>query len=132
MKAVVMAGGEGARLRPLTSQRPKPLVPVAGRPIMEHILLLLRQHQVRDVIATVVLKPGPDPLEYGVVVVDEGGAVQRFLEKPSWGEVFSDLANTGIYVLDPAVFEHFERGQVVDWSADIFPRLLERGEPVYG
>src|SRR5437764_4907210 len=53
MRAVVMAGGEGSRLSPLTSQRPKPLVPVAGRPIMEHILLLLRQHQVRDVIATV-------------------------------------------------------------------------------
>src|ERR1700687_1942507 len=53
MKAVVMAGGEGSRLRPLTSQRPKPLVPVAGRPIMEHILLLLRRHQVREVVATV-------------------------------------------------------------------------------
>src|SRR5436190_12626164 len=53
MRAVVMAGGEGSRLRPLTSQRPKPLVPVAGRPIMEHILLLLRRHQVREVVATV-------------------------------------------------------------------------------
>jgi len=53
MKAVVMAGGEGSRLRPLTSTRPKPLVPVAGRPIMEHILLLLRRHQMRDVVATV-------------------------------------------------------------------------------
>jgi mannose-1-phosphate guanylyltransferase/phosphomannomutase len=203
-----MAGGEGSRLRPLTSQRPKPLVPVAGRPIMEHILLLLRQHQVRDVIATVqylgasirnyfgdgsdsgvaltysvedaplgtagsvrlaadrlrdtflvisgdaltdidlgaairfhkqrkamatiVLKPVPNPLEYGVVVVDDGGAVQRFLEKPSWGEVFSDLANTGIYVLDPAVFSYFEAGQVVDWSGDVFPKLLEEGEPIYG
>src|SRR5713226_2081035 len=53
MKAVVMAGGEGSRLRPLTSRRPKPLVPVAGRPIMEHILLHLRRHRVRDVIATI-------------------------------------------------------------------------------
>ncbi|HYR47368.1 MAG TPA: nucleotidyltransferase family protein, partial [Candidatus Polarisedimenticolia bacterium] len=53
MKAVVMAGGEGSRLRPLTSRQPKPLVPVAGRPIMEHILLHLRRHQMRDVIATV-------------------------------------------------------------------------------
>ncbi|MGH7776425.1 MAG: sugar phosphate nucleotidyltransferase [Candidatus Dormibacterales bacterium] len=208
MKAVVMAGGEGSRLRPLTSTRPKPLVPVAGRPIMEHILLHLRHHQVRDVIATVqylgasirnyfgdgseagvslaysvedfplgtagavklvqdqlretflvvsgdaltdidlgaairfhrergaaatiVLKPVVNPLEYGVVVVDSQGAVQRFLEKPSWGEVFSDLANTGIYVLEPEVFEHFAKDQVVDWSGDVFPRLLEVGEPVYG
>ncbi len=203
-----MAGGEGSRLRPLTSRQPKPLVPVAGRPIMEHILLHLRRHQMRDVIATVqylgasirnyfgdgseqgvaltysvedsplgtagsvmlarpqlnepflvisgdaltdvdlgaairfhrehraiatiVLKPVPNPLEYGVVVVDEGGAVQRFIEKPSWGEVISDLANTGIYVLDPAVFDFFRTGEVTDWSGDVFPKLLKQGEPVFG
>ena len=208
MKAVVMAGGEGSRLRPLTSRLPKPLVPVAGRPIMEHILLHLRRHRMRDVIATVqymgsairnyfgdgseqgvaltysvedsplgtagsvmlarhqltepflvisgdaltdidvaaavrfhrerralatiVLKPVPNPLEYGVVVVDEGGAVQRFIEKPSWGEVISDLANTGIYVLDPAIFDFFRPGEPTDWSADVFPRLLKEGEPVFG
>ncbi len=208
MRAVVMAGGEGSRLRPLTSQRPKPLVPVAGRPIMEHILLLLRRHQVREVVATVqylgahirnffgdgseqgvnlgysvedtplgtagsvklaedqltetfivisgdaltdidlgaavrfhrqrqsmatiVLKPVPNPLEYGVVVADDEGRVQRFLEKPSWGEVFSDLANTGIYVLDPAVFQYFKAGEVTDWSGDVFPKLLKEGEPVFG
>src|SRR6266568_1140052 len=208
MKAVVMAGGEGSRLRPLTSRQPKPLVPVAGRPIMEHILLHLRRHQMRDVIATVqylgasirnyfgdgsdqgvaltysvedsplgtagsvmlarqqlnepflvisgdaltdvdlgaavrfhrehralatiVLKPVPNPLEYGVVVVDDGGAVQRFIEKPSWGEVISDLANTGIYILDPAVFDFFRSGEVTDWSGDVFPKLLKQGEPVFG
>jgi len=208
MKAVVMAGGEGSRLRPLTSSLPKPLVPVAGRPIMEHILLHLRRHQLRDVVATVqymgasirnyfgdgsdqgvaltysvedsplgtagsvmlarpqlaetfvvisgdsltdidlgaaarfhrerkaiatiVLKPVPNPLEYGVVVVDEGGAVQRFIEKPSWGEVISDLANTGIYILDPAVFEFFRQGEITDWSGDVFPKLLKEGEHVFG
>src|SRR5216110_882050 len=208
MKAVVMAGGEGSRLRPLTSRQPKPLVPVVGRPIMEHILLHLRRHQMRDVVATVqylgssirnyfgdgseqgvaltysvedsplgtagsvmlarqfltepfvvisgdaltdidlaaaarfhrerkslatiVLKPVPNPLEYGVVVVDEGGAVQRFIEKPSWGEVISDLANTGIYILDPAVFDFFRAGEVTDWSGDVFPKLLKEGERVYG
>src|SRR6266542_3150761 len=208
MKAVVMAGGEGSRLRPLTSSMPKPLLPVAGRPIMEHILLHLRRHQLRDVVATVqymgasirnyfgdgseqgvaltysvedsplgtagsvmlarqqlnepfvvisgdsltdidlgaaarfhrerkaiatiVLKPVPNPLEYGVVVVDEGGAVQRFIEKPSWGEVISDLANTGIYVLDPAVFDFFRPGEPTDWSGDVFPKLLKEGEPVFG
>src|SRR5436189_6003702 len=208
MKAVVMAGGEGSRLRPLTSRQPKPLVPVVGRPIMEHILLHLRRHQMRDVVATVqylgssirnyfgdgseqgvaltysvedsplgtagsvmlarqfltdtfvvisgdaltdidlaaaarfhrerkslatiVLKPVPNPLEYGVVVVDEGGAVQRFIEKPSWGEVISDLANTGIYILDPSVFDFFRPGEVTDWSGDVFPKLLKEGEHVFG
>jgi len=208
MRAVVMAGGEGSRLRPLTSSMPKPLVPVAGRPIMEHILLHLRRHQLRDVVATVhymgasirnyfgdgseqgvaltysvedsplgtagsvmlarqqltepfvvisgdsltdidlgaaarfhrerkalatiVLKAVPNPLEYGVVVVDEGGAVQRFIEKPSWGEVISDLANTGIYILDPSVFDFFRPGEVTDWSGDVFPKLLKEGEHVFG
>ena len=42
MKAVVMAGGEGTRLRPLTSNQPKPMVPIVGKPCMEHILELLR------------------------------------------------------------------------------------------
>jgi mannose-1-phosphate guanylyltransferase/phosphomannomutase len=74
----------------------------------------------------------PNPLEYGVVVVDEGGAVQRFIEKPSWGEVISDLANTGIYVLDPAVFDFFRPGEPTDWSGDVFPKLLKQGEPVFG
>jgi mannose-1-phosphate guanylyltransferase/phosphomannomutase len=91
-----------------------------------------RFHRERRALATIVLKPVPNPLEYGVVVVDEGGAVQRFIEKPSWGEVISDLANTGIYVLDPAVFDFFRAGENTDWSGDVFPKLLKQGEPVFG
>ena len=53
MQAVIMAGGEGSRLRPLTSNMPKPMLPVANRPLMEHILLLLNRHGFTDVIATV-------------------------------------------------------------------------------
>ena len=49
MKAVVMAGGEGTRLRPLTSNQPKPMVPIVGKPCMEHILELLKQHGFEDV-----------------------------------------------------------------------------------
>src|SRR5712692_8402986 len=52
MKAVVMAGGEGSRLRPLTSGRPKPLVPVVGKPVMEHILTLLRKHGITEEVVT--------------------------------------------------------------------------------
>ena len=51
MKAVIMAGGEGTRLRAVTGARPKPLVPLLGRPLMEHILLLLRQHGFTEVCA---------------------------------------------------------------------------------
>src|SRR4249919_4088212 len=53
MKAVVMAGGEGTRLRPMTSSMPKPLLPVVNRPIMEHVLRLLRKHGMTDVVVTV-------------------------------------------------------------------------------
>ena len=57
MKAVVMAGGEGTRLRPLTSNQPKPMVPIVGKPCMEHILELLRGHAMDDVIVTVAFLP---------------------------------------------------------------------------
>ncbi len=208
MTAVVMAGGEGSRLRPLTSQYPKPLVPVVGTPVVEHILRLLRDHGITRVIltlqylgaeirnrlgdgsdldmeieyviedrplgtagsvrnaahlldgtflvisgdgltdidltsvidehrrrgsrASIVLKSVPNPLEYGVVVTDPDGRVRRFLEKPSWGEVFSDHANTGIYVIEPSVLEHIKPDTSVDWSQDVFPRMLRRHEPLFG
>ena len=52
MRAVVMAGGEGSRLRPLTSRRPKPLAPIANRPVMQHIVELLRSHGITEIVAT--------------------------------------------------------------------------------
>ena len=57
MKAVVMAGGEGTRLRPLTSNQPKPMVPVAGKPCMQHIIELLRRHGMTDIVVTVAYLP---------------------------------------------------------------------------
>ncbi|HSV74456.1 MAG TPA: mannose-1-phosphate guanyltransferase [Chthonomonadales bacterium] len=209
MKAVVMAGGEGTRLRPLTAHRPKPLAPVLNKPIMEHIIVLLKQHGIteivvtlhyladeiegyfgdgsdwgvklhysvedtplgtagsvkkaehllrddtfvivsgdaltdldltraidfhctRDSLATIVLSHVPNPLEFGVVITDEEGRIRRFLEKPSWGEVFSDTVNTGMYILEPAVFDYMVAGGNYDWSQDIFPRLLMDDRPLYG
>lgn len=203
-----MAGGEGSRLRPLTSQYPKPLVPVAGTPVIEHILRLLRDHGITQVVltlhylgaeirnrlgdgsdldmeieyvvedrplgtagsvrnaahfldetflvisgdaltdidltavveehrrreskASIVLKSVPNPLEYGVVVTDPEGRVRRFLEKPSWGEVFSDHVNTGIYVIEPEVLDLVKPDTSVDWSQDVFPTMLRRKEPPHG
>ena len=57
MKGVVMAGGEGTRLRPLTSNQPKPMVPIVGKPCMEHIVELLRRHDFSDVIVTLAFMP---------------------------------------------------------------------------
>jgi len=209
LKAVVMAGGEGSRLRPITSGRPKPLVPVGNLPIMEHILGLLARHGITDVVATLhfladeiqncfgdgsdlgvnliysiedtplgtagsvkqaeaQLKDGtfiivsgdaltdcdltkavafhrakksvatlvlyrvPNPLEFGVVITADDGRIVRFLEKPSWSEVFSDTVNTGMYILEPEVFERMEAGKSYDWSQHIFPQLLREGAPIYG
>jgi mannose-1-phosphate guanylyltransferase/phosphomannomutase len=208
MKAVVMAGGEGTRLRPLTSNQPKPMVPIVGKPCMEHIIELLREHGFDDIIVTVAflpqairsyfgvgeslgvnieysveesplgtagsvrlasdklddtflvisgdalcdfdltrlvkfhhkrgaavtigLKSVENPLEFGIVVTDEEGRIERFLEKPSWGQVFSDTINTGVYVLEPAVLEHVPEDRPFDFSKELFPLLLEMGRPLYG
>jgi mannose-1-phosphate guanylyltransferase/phosphomannomutase len=208
VKAVVMAGGEGTRLRPLTSNQPKPMVPIVGKPCMEHIVELLREHGFDEVVVTLAfmpqairsyfgdgeglgvkieysvedtplgtagsvkqaeaalqetflvisgdalcdvdlgalldfhrekkaavtigLKSVENPLEFGIVVTDEDGRVERFLEKPSWSQVFSDTINTGIYVIEPEVLRHIPTGQPYDWSKELFPYLLEMGRPMYG
>ncbi|WP_103566161.1 sugar phosphate nucleotidyltransferase [Actinomadura rubteroloni] len=209
MKAVVMAGGEGTRLRPMTANQPKPLLPLLNRPIMEHVLRLLKRHGfdetvvtvqflaslIRDyfgdgselgmtlsyateevplgtagsvknaeaalrddrfvvisgdaltdldltdmvrfhrengALVTIGLKRVPNPLEFGIVIADERGRIQRFLEKPTWGQVFSDTVNTGIYVMEPEVLDHVATGRPVDWSGDVFPRLLAEGAPLFG
>lgn len=208
MKAVVMAGGAGSRLRPLTVNRPKPMVPIVNRPVIGHILDLLKRHGITDVVitlqfmaeaiqdyfgdgsgigmnidysieesplgtagsvkqaqhllddtfivisgdaltdidlssviafhrqkkslATLTLYRVPNPLEYGVVILDEEGHIRQFLEKPSWGEVISDNVNTGIYVLEPQVLDYFPAETKYDFSQELFPTLLEKGDPMYG
>lgn len=208
MKAIIMAGGQGSRLRPLTCDIPKPMVPVANRPMMEYVIKLLCHHDLRDIaittcylpesiedyfddgrawgvrlhyviedrplgtagsvknvatyldetflvisgdsltdldlqsaiayhrekqaLATLVLTRVISPLEYGVVFTDGEGRIERFLEKPSWGEVFSDTVNTGIYILEPTVLSMIPFGTQFDFSRDLFPLLLENGEPLYG
>ena len=208
MQAVIMAGGEGSRLRPLTSNMPKPMLPIVNRPMMEHIILLLRKHGFTDLVATVqflssvirnyfgdgsdldvslsyateevplgtagsvlgardllsgtflvisgdaltdldlgevvdyhrkkgaaatlVLKRVPDPLEFGIVMTDEEGRIERFLEKPSWGQVFSDTINTGIYMLEPEVLDLIPPDEPYDFSSQLFPAMLDKGLPIYG
>src|SRR5579862_7563095 len=169
LKAVVMAGGEGTRLRPMTANQPKPMLPVVNRPIMEHVLRLLKRHGFTETVVTVQflaalvrnyfgdgeefgmsltamvnyhkekgalvtvgLANVPNPLEFGIVITSEDGRVQRFLEKPSWGQVFSDTVNTGVYVMEPEVLAEVPFGEAVDWSGDVFPKLVERGAPLFG
>jgi len=93
---------------------------------------LVRAHREAGALVTACLARVPDPLEFGIVIQTEDGRIERFLEKPTWGQVFSDTVNTGIYVMEPEVFDHVEPGVPVDWSGDVFPRLLELGAPLYG
>jgi mannose-1-phosphate guanylyltransferase/phosphomannomutase len=208
MKAVIMAGGEGTRLRPLTSNAPKPMMPLVNAPMMEHIVRLLKQHGFDEIVVTVAFMAnhirtyfgdGSDfgvrmvyateetplgtagsvrnamdelderflvisgdvltdldlsaivaqheenkalatiglvrvenPLEFGIVITREDGAIERFLEKPSWGQVFSDTINSGIFVLEPEIFDHIAPDRSVDFSSEVFPKLLEEGKPIYG
>lgn len=208
MKAVIMAGGEGTRLRPLTCNLPKPMVPVVNKPMMEHILNLLKRHNLREIastlcympemiqeyfndgsaynvsmhyyieekplgtagsvknaqqflnepfvvvsgdcltdinlsaaiqfhrekgaLATLVLTRVPNPLSYGVVIVNEDGQITQFLEKPSWSEVFSDTVNTGIYILEPEILDEIPSGEKYDFSQNLFPKLLAKKAPLYG
>jgi mannose-1-phosphate guanylyltransferase/phosphomannomutase len=208
VKAVIMAGGEGTRLRPLTSNQPKPMLPMANIPMMEHVVNLLRMHGFEDIVvtvafmanairtyfgdgsefgvrmvyatestplgtagsvrnardelderflvisgdvltdidlgevvafhdksgglATLALKEVDNPLEFGIVITREDRSIERFLEKPTWGQVFSDTINTGIYVLEPEIFDYIPGGQPVDFSGDSFPDALAAGKSLYG
>jgi len=208
MMAVVMAGGEGSRLRPLTTTIPKPMVPVANKPIIGHIFNLLRKSNIGDAVVTLCYLPDfikdylgngassgvnvsysmedrplgtagsvknlendldetfivlsgdlltdielseivkfhekkgssvtialtrvPNPVEYGIVTTDREGRITSFLEKPEWGQVFTDTVNTGIYVLEPDVLKHVPKDKPFDFSKDLFPILMKEKEQVCG
>jgi mannose-1-phosphate guanylyltransferase/phosphomannomutase len=93
---------------------------------------LIEFHKAKGGLVTVCLARVPNPLEFGITIVDDEGRVERFLEKPTWGQVFSDTVNTGIYVMEPEVFNYVEADVSVDWSGDVFPQLMKEGKPIYG
>ena len=89
-------------------------------------------HEEHGALATVALTPVENPLEFGIVITREDGSIDRFLEKPTWGQVFSDTINTGIYVFEPEIFDYIPDGRSVDFSSDVFPKLLADHRPLYG
>ena len=93
---------------------------------------IVRMHKKSGAVATLALKSVENPLEFGIVVTDEDGRIERFLEKPSWGQVFSDTINTGIYVLEPEVLKSIPHDEPYDFSKQLFPALLSRGKPLHG
>jgi mannose-1-phosphate guanylyltransferase len=210
-KAMVLAAGVGSRLDPLTSQVPKPLVPVANTPVMEHILKLLVRHGFTDVCAnlhylsdkivqyfgdgsqlgvnltfhneptltgdaggvrscreflqtgtfmvimgdlltdadlTAVLRAHKDKKalasiaikavakeelnRFGVVVTDKRGFITGFQEKPQPEEALSNMISTGIYILEPEVFNYIPKDNDYGFGRQLFPQLVQKGLPVLG
>jgi mannose-1-phosphate guanylyltransferase/phosphomannomutase len=208
MKGVILAGGLGTRMHPLTCDIPKPMLPFANKPIMQHSIELLAKHGITDIVVllfhqpetikkyfgdgslfgvkleyviapqnfgtagavkfaeqflddtfivlsadvitdfdlekvieyhkgkqakvTITLSRVENPLPYGIVVTDHDGRVKHFLEKPSWGEVITDTVNTGIYVISPLILREIPESREFDFSKDLFPKMLEAREPIYG
>ena len=89
-------------------------------------------HEKSGALATLALCAVDNPLEFGIVITREDGSVERFLEKPGWGQVFSDTINTGIYVLEPEIFDLIPEGRSVDFSSEVFPAALDAGKAVFG
>ena len=208
MKAVIMAGGKGSRLRPLTCTLPKPMMPVMNKPLMLYTIELLKKYGITDIavtlqhlpkriedyfgegeelgvnltyfeehiplgtaggvrnaadfldetfvvisgdaltdfdlkkaldfhrekkgMCTLLLTRVDNPLEFGVCTLDGNNRITRYLEKPGWGEVFSDTVNTGIYIMEPEIFDLYPQETFFDYSRDLFPLMLEKDIPLYG
>ncbi|PID76550.1 MAG: mannose-1-phosphate guanyltransferase [Deltaproteobacteria bacterium] len=208
MKAVVMAGGFGTRIQPLTSSLPKPMLPVLNRPMMGYVVERLKDAGITEIIillyfkpdiiqsyfgdgtdfgvkityvipeedygtagavkqaapylderfmvisgdlitdfnlreiigfhaanqarATITLTSVEDPLQFGVVITDKKNQIIRFLEKPGWGEVFSDTINTGIYVFEPEILSFIPDNVPFDFSKDLFPKLMADQISIFG
>ena len=209
MKAVVMAGGFGTRIQPLTNSRPKPMLPILNRPMMEHTMMMLKDLGITEFIVLLYFKPEiikdyfgdgsafgikvsyvtptddygtagavklaqkligdenfiiisgdlvtdfdfrkifdfhekskaklsigltsvENPLEFGVVIANKENVIEKFLEKPSWGEVFSDTINTGIYIIEPEILNFIPEGENFDFGKDLFPLLMQQNVPLMG
>lgn len=111
----------------------EPFIVISGDALTDYNLSeIIEYHHQKKSLATLTLAHVHNPLEYGVIITNEDGHISQFLEKPSWGEVFSDTINTGIYVLDPHIFSYFEKDKPFDFSQELFPFMLKKGDPIYG
>jgi len=208
MKAIILAGGEGTRLQPVSTGIPKPMTKVLDTPLLERTVSLLKRYNITEIcmtlrflpqmimdyfgdgsdfgvhiqyrieeeplgtaggvkackdfigksdfiivsgdaaldaelselfdyhhehssLVTIALAKRDNPYEYGIVLSDNFGKVTGFVEKPSHDRVFSDLVNTGIYIMSPEVLEYIPTGETYDFAKDLFPALLENSLPIY-
>ncbi|HEX8775134.1 MAG TPA: NDP-sugar synthase [Pyrinomonadaceae bacterium] len=207
MQALILAGGKGTRLRPLTVYTPKPIVPICNRPFLLYqidtlrragitditlslsyqphkieqqlgdgadfgvqlkytvepqpmgtagaykfaedlireptvvfngdvltdldLKAVIREHNERQAIASIVLTPVENPSAYGLVETETDGRIRRFLEKPKADEITVNTINAGTYILEPGVLDLIPAGENHSFEYGLFPNLLERGEKFY-
>jgi len=93
---------------------------------------LVRNHREKGALATIALSLVDDPSEYGIVLMNEDSRITRFLEKPKGEVIFSNTANTGVYVFQPEIFELIPRGTFYLFGKQVFPLLLDQHLPLYG
>ena len=125
--------GTAGAVRFAVGESTEPVLVISGDVLTDFDLAAaVAFHQERKAEATLVLTRVEAPLAYGIVITDESGRIVRFLEKPSWGEVFSDTINTGIYLLEPAALQAIPAGRPCDFGKELFPALLASGRGLYG
>ena len=206
MQAIILAGGMGTRLRPLTYTLPKPMLPIAGRPALAHIVdalalagcdevlvttnylselideklaelglpipvrcikedkplgtagcirniiemlqdefivvqgdavadmdyaAFVAAHHATGADVTIATLRVADTREFGICAVDGAGRITRFQEKPRPEEAFSNLANSGFYVISKAAFEEIPQGATYDFARQLFPKLMGQGQQFF-
>jgi mannose-1-phosphate guanylyltransferase len=207
MQALILVGGEATRLRPLTCNMPKSMVPVLNTPFLEHVIRYLVGHGVRDIVLaqghlstpmedyfgdgsrfgikltnvvesqpmgtagavknaeqhldssflvlngdiftdldltamqefhegrqamiTIALTPVEDPTAYGLIETGSGGRITRFLEKPSWNQITTNMINAGTYILSKEILKRIPAGANYSFERQLFPQLLETGDPLF-
>ncbi len=97
-----------------------------------NLLEFYREHQAGKALTTIGLISIDDPCEYGIAEIDVTNQIQRFKEKPSPGEIFSNLASTGMYVCEPEIFNFIPPSTRFDFARDLFPLLMEKGKRLHG
>jgi len=207
-QAVIMVGGKGTRLLPLTNNKPKPILPVLNKPCLRYLIESLASAGIKEIIlacgyksaqmvnaigdgsdlgirieysyedeplgtggamkqieykldevfvaangdvfadiclrdeieahfsseskVTIALTEVTNPCEFGIARLDESNRILEFKEKPKPEEVFSNLINAGVYIINREVLADIPPGTFFDFSKDLMPILLTRGDRIQG
>lgn len=110
-----------------------PFMVIGGDHVMDlNLREMYRFHEQGKAPVTIGLLPIEDPREYGIVDMDVNNKIHRFLEKPKPGEIFSNIASTGIYVCEPEILDMIPPDTKYDFAKDLFPRLLKENRRING